>query len=58
MPKRTYEKDAKFIEDANDFIHVVKDKRISWRANNSKVRRRQRRYQKRLIEQILFEHKT
>tara|TARA_B110000027_G_scaffold35841_1_gene39687 strand:+ start:525 stop:707 length:183 start_codon:yes stop_codon:yes gene_type:complete len=53
MPRRTYEKDARFIEVADDLDEIVKDKRESWRANSSKANQRQRRYKKRLTKQLL-----
>ena len=53
MTKRTYEKDAIFIEKASDLEDLVKDKRVSWRANPSKAIRRQRRYKKRLINELI-----
>ena len=53
MTKRTYESDAVLIERADDLEHIVKDKREIWRANISKANRRQRRYKKRLINEIL-----
>ena len=53
MPRRTYKKDAQFIEVADDLDEIVKDKRESWRANSSKANQRQRRYKKRLTKQLL-----
>ena len=53
MTKRTYEKDAFLIERADDLEHIVKDKREIWRSNASKANRRQRRYKKRLISELL-----
>ena len=53
MTKRTYEIDADNIEVAQDFEEVVKDKRENWRANITKRRQRQRRYKKRLTNQLL-----
>jgi hypothetical protein len=53
MTKRTYEKDAFLIERADDLEHIVKDKREIWRSNTSKANRRQRRYKKRLINELL-----
>ena len=52
MIKRTYEKDSKQIEIADDLEEIVKDKRSNWRANKAKSNRRQRRYKKRLIKGI------
>ena len=54
MVKRTYEGNAKFIDEANDLDNYVVDKRINWRASPSKAIRRNRRYQKRLISHILM----
>ena len=53
MSRRTYEKDADFVEVADDIEDLVADKRISWRASPSKARRRQRRYKNRLTHEIL-----
>ena len=53
MARRTYESDAVFIEKACDLEGLVKDKRADWRANPSKATRRQRRYKKRLINELL-----
>ena len=53
MSKRTYERDAILIERADDLENIVKDKREMWRANPSKAARRQRRYKKRLISELL-----
>ena len=53
MTKRTYEKDAVFIEQADDLEDLVKDKRLNWRSSPSKAIRRQRRYKKRLINALL-----
>tara|TARA_B100001115_G_scaffold86429_1_gene63631 strand:- start:434 stop:607 length:174 start_codon:yes stop_codon:yes gene_type:complete len=53
MTKRTYEKDAFLIERADDLENIVKDKREIWRSNPSKAIRRQRRYKKRLINELL-----
>ncbi len=57
MNKRTYEKDSVFIEEASDLEDIVKDKRTIWRASPSKVIRRQRRYKKRLVNELLKENK-
>ena len=54
MVKRTYEDNAKFIDEANDLDNYIVDKRINWRASPSKAIRRNRRYQKRLISHILM----
>ena len=53
MTKRTYERDAILIERADDLENIVKDKRQIWRTNPSKAIRRQRRYKKRLINELL-----
>ena len=53
MTRRTYEKDAIFIERADDLENIVKDKREIWRSNPSKANRRQRRYKKRLVSELL-----
>ena len=53
MTKRTYEKDAFLIERADDLEHIVKDKREIWRSTISKANRRQRRYKKRLISELM-----
>ncbi|WP_147127321.1 hypothetical protein [Shimia ponticola] len=52
MPKRTSPKDARFVETADDLDEVVTDKRAGWRANPAKARRRQRRYKKKLVDEI------
>ena len=53
MTRRTYEKDAQNIEFADDLNKIIKDKRVCWRANSSKARRRQRRYENRLTKELL-----
>ena len=53
MTRRTYEKDGALIELPEDLEDIVKDKRKTWRANPSKAHRRQRRYKKRLINELL-----
>ena len=53
MTKRTYEIDGSLIERADDLERIVKDKRETWRSNPSKAIRRQRRYKKRLINELL-----
>ena len=53
MTRRTYERDATFIERADDLENIVKDKREIWRSNLSKANRRQRRYKKRLVSELL-----
>ncbi len=32
MSRRTYQKDADFVDIADDLVNLVSDKRISWRA--------------------------
>lgn len=54
MAKRTYEGNAKFIDEANDLDSYIVDKRINWRASPSKAIRRNRRYQKRLLNHIFI----
>jgi hypothetical protein len=53
MTRRTYERDAVLIEKAGDLEDLVKDKRADWRASPSKATRRQRRYKKRLISELI-----
>ena len=53
MPRRTYERDGQTIESVDDVDELVTDKRAGWRANAAKARRRQRRYKKRLTNEIL-----
>ena len=53
MTQRNYEVDAERIETANDLDDLVHDKREGWRANSNKARRRQRRYKKRLTNELL-----
>ncbi|MGB3725522.1 MAG: hypothetical protein WA981_07125 [Glaciecola sp.] len=55
MTKRTTPKDAAKIESAMDIEDVVVDKRHHWRASAEKARRRQRRYQKLITQEILFD---
>jgi len=52
MPKRTSPKDATRIETAEDLEEIVTDKREGWRASAAKARRRQRRYKKRLTQEV------
>ena len=54
MTRRTYERDGKDIEAAGDVDELVSDKREGWRANAAKARRRQRRYKKRLTNELLY----
>ena len=51
--KRTYENSAVQIEIADDLETLVSDKRLGWRASPNKARRRQRRYENRMINEIL-----
>ncbi len=53
MTRRTYEKDAALIELPEDLEDIVKDKREFWRSNPSKAQRRQRRYKRRLINELV-----
>ena len=53
MTRRTYEADAEHIETADHLDDLVHDKREGWIANSSKGRRRQRRYKKRLTNELL-----
>ena len=57
MPLRTYEKNAKVVEEARDLDEIVIDKRTRWRANSAKANQRQRRYKKRLTKQLLILNK-
>ena len=52
MPKRTSLQDARWVETADDLVDVVQDKREGWRATAAKARRRQRRYTKRMPDEI------
>ena len=58
MVKRTYEKTAKDLVDGEDLKCLVKDKRKDWRASPSRVRRRQRRYENRIVKRLLSEYVT
>ena len=51
--ENTIKRDAIFIERADDLENIVKDKREIWRSNPSKALRRQRRYKKRLLHELL-----
>jgi hypothetical protein len=53
MPRRTSPADADQIVLADDLEVIVQDKREGWRANAAKARRRQRRYQNLLTQQLL-----
>lgn len=52
MPRRTRLDDATRIERADDLDDVVQDKRAAWRATPEKARRRQRRYTKRMTDEL------
>ena len=56
MAKRTYESDAQYVETVDDLDDIVQDKRDGWRQSNSKARRRQRRYKKRLTHELVRRH--
>ena len=58
MSKRMYEKDAEFIDEADDLEYLVKDKRECWRANPTKITRRQRRYQNKLVNNLFNRFKN
>ena len=53
MTRRTYAADAEHIETADDLDDLLQDKREGWKANSSKARRSQRRYKKRLTNELL-----
>ena len=53
MARRTREADAELVETVDDLEELVQDKRQNWRANSVKARRRQRRYKKRLTQELL-----
>ena len=55
MSRRTYESDGLNIETADDVDELVADKRQGWRANVAKARRRQRRYKKRLTNEVRYQ---
>ncbi len=52
MTKRTRPADAELVTSADDVEYVVRDKRATWRADASKARRRNRRYERRLTEHL------
>ncbi|MEN1727366.1 MAG: hypothetical protein AAGJ52_02910 [Pseudomonadota bacterium] len=54
MPRRTSPRDIEGVEVADDLETVVTDKRAGWRANQAKARRRQRRYKKRLVDELVL----
>lgn len=53
MARRTSPSDAARILSACDLEEVVQDKRAGWRADPARARRRQRRYKKLLVDQML-----
>ena len=55
MARRTYESDGLNVETADDVDELVVDKREGWRANKATARRRQRRYKKRLTNEIRYQ---
>ena len=52
MPRRTYERDGQTIESVTTWTSLSPIT-AGWRANAAKARRRQRRWQKRLTNEIL-----
>lgn len=58
MTKRTYENSSSLVEIANDLENLVFDKRSCWRADTSKSIRRQRRYKKRIVNQLYIINKV
>ena len=56
MVKRTYEKTAKDLVDGEDLNCLVRDKRKEWRASPSRVRKRQRRYENRIVKCLVSEY--
>ena len=55
MARRTYESDGLNVETADDVDNLVSDKRQGWRSSAAKARRRQRRYKKRLTNEIRYQ---
>ncbi|MEL6597417.1 MAG: hypothetical protein AAFQ47_15865 [Pseudomonadota bacterium] len=53
MARRSSPKDAARVETADDIDDLVSDKREGWRATPAKARRRQRRYKKRLTQELV-----
>lgn len=53
MVRRSSPKDAARVETADDIDDLVSDKREGWRATPAKARRRQRRYKKRLTQELV-----
>ncbi|WP_088892810.1 hypothetical protein [Leptolyngbya ohadii] len=58
MPRRTSPKDLQNWDDVHDLEHIVKDKRSEKRATPAKGRRRNRRYEKRLLNGQIDELNT
>ena len=54
MARRTYENDGQKVEFAMDVDDLVSDKSAGWRADPARARRRQRRYKKRLTDELLY----
>ena len=55
MSRRTYESEGLKVETVDDIDELVADKRKGWRANAAKARRRQRRYKKRLTNEVRYQ---
>lgn len=53
MARRTSLQDATNVEVADDIDDLVSDKRAGWRATAAKECRRQRRYKKRLTQELI-----
>ena len=53
MPKRTSPNDAARVTVADDLDEIVVDKREGWRASDAKARRRQRRYKRLLVRELI-----
>ena len=53
MVRRTYESDAEKIEDVDYIDDLVAEKREAWKASSDNVRRRQKRYKKRLTNRLV-----
>ena len=56
MAKRTYESNAQYVETVDDLDDIVQDKREGWQQTNSKARRRQSCYKKRLTHELVKRH--
>ena len=52
MSRRTHIEDYEQIEQSNDLVHIVKDKRQQKRANSKKVKRRNRHYVKTMLRHL------